>query len=84
MSGVVELSRCCIVAIEISHFEVAAGHLFHQFAIEGIPIEVLVTRAVGQVAEMAFVELQRTVGCLADVLVVGLAYGQFSLGRTWK
>ena len=78
--GIEEAARSLVVAIEMRHFEVALRHGLLQLAVEGVPIELLIARALGEEGEVALVELHVGVGCLADVAVVGLAQHHLGFG----
>ena len=82
------LARCVVaaaglgvVAVEVGDVVVAAGELAHELAAEGVKINVVVAAAVGDVGEMAGVELQRAVGRLLDILVGRFAHGELAHGR---
>ena len=66
-----EAAAAFVVAVEIAHVEVAAGDGGGKLTREGVPIEVLIARAVGEHHEVAVVEFKAGVGFLNDIFVVG-------------
>ena len=79
MRCVVKTAVLRIITIKGRHVVVTPGHLTLKLAIEVVPVNVLVARAVADVTKVVAIELETAVSGLGHILGIFLAHSQFAL-----